>query len=182
MRADLAGVAHQVGEQLGLALGEPHREAVALDPPRQQVEPDAARLQRRRRLAARLAQVRPHPRRQLLEGEGLGHVVGGAAVEALDPLGDLALGGQHDHRQGRLRPPDRGQHLDPVAPGQHPVEDHQVDAAAEASRSPSTPSAAVSTVVALGLEAALEEVGDRRLVLDDQDLHAADASSQAGSR
>ena len=123
-------------------------------------------------VAGRLAEVGPDPRRQLLEGERLGHVVGGAPVEALDPVGDLALGGEHDHRQGRLASADRGQNLDPVAPGQHPVEDHQVEAAAERQPLALDAVGGWSDAVALGLETPREEVGDRRLVLDDQDLHA----------
>ena len=68
-------------------------------------------------------------------------------------------------------PSDRGQHLDPVASRQHPVEDHEVDVAAERQPLALDPVAGRDHVVALRLEAALEEVGDRSLVLDDQDLH-----------
>ena len=72
---------------------------------------------------------------------------------------------------------DRGQHLDPVAPWKHPVEDHQVDGLGEGEALSLGAVAGGEDRVALRLKAALEEVGDRRFVLDDQDLHAADARS-----
>ena len=89
--ADPTGVAHQVGEQLGLAIGEPHGGAVPARLAGQQVEPDPGSLKGRVGGVVGLAQASPDAGQQLLEGEWLGQVVGGAEVETLDPVGDLGL-------------------------------------------------------------------------------------------
>ena len=69
---------------------------------------------------------RPQPGEQLGEGERLGQVVVGAAVEAGDPVGDrVARGQQQDRRPdpGLAQPP---ADLEPVDPGQHDVEHDRV--------------------------------------------------------
>jgi hypothetical protein len=68
-----------------------------------------------------------NPCRQLIEGEWLCEVIRRTAVQSLDPILDLASRGEHDHRQARLGSPDGVEDLQPIASGEHSVEDHQVD-------------------------------------------------------
>ena len=171
-----AGVSHQVGEERRLALGQPDGELAASCLPGQQVESDACRLEGRLRSVAGLPEPRPDAGQELVEGERLGDVVGGAEVEALDPVGDLALRRQHDHRQCRLRAPDRCEDLDPVAAGKHPVEDDEVGVGAQGQALPADAVRGDRDPVALRFEPPRQEVGDPRLVLDDQDLHGDDAT------
>ena len=94
---------------------------------------------------SRRAQVRAHAGQQLLDRERLGDVVRGARVEARDLVGDLGAGGEHDHRQRRLDPADLLEDVDPVAAGQHHVEDHEVGIARERAVLALGPSPATST-------------------------------------
>ena len=77
---------------------------------------------------AATAQLGAHPRQQLRQREGLDQVVHRAGVEARDAILDLAPGGQHDHRQGRLGGAQRGQHLHAAAAREHQVEHDRVEA------------------------------------------------------
>ena len=92
--ADPAGVPHQVGEQLRLAVGEPDRVAISGRLASDQIEPNPARLQSGFRAVARLAQAGADAGQELVEGKWLGDVVGGSKVEPLDPIGDLGHRGQ----------------------------------------------------------------------------------------
>ena len=115
----------------------------------------------------------PHPRDQLVEGEGLGHVVGRAGLEARDLLGGLIECRQEDHRQGRLRASDRRQDLEPVAAREHPIEHDEVEPLLEGEPLALDAIGGGPHREPLGGEPTLEEVGDSRLVLDHQDLHVA---------
>ena len=78
---------------------------------------------------AAAAQQRPHARDELAHAERLGQVIVGAALEAVDLVGLLAARRQHQDRhvlQVRLAP-DCAAHGDAVEPGQHHVEDDQIE-------------------------------------------------------
>ena len=180
-REHLVGVASEVGEQLELARGELDIAAVALDPTRAQVEADITGLEHRRLALRRHAQLRAHAREQLLEGERLGHVVVGAAVEPLDLLLDRAARGQHDHRQLGLARADRVEHLQAVLAGQHHVEQDQPVVARQRFELAALTVVGDGHGVAVGLQALLDEARQRALVFDDQDAHL-DAMLSAAAR
>ena len=94
---------------------------------------------RRRLTLARSArrpapQQRAHARHQLADAERLGQVVVGAAVEAEHLVGLLAAGREHQDRRVGVRrvAPDGAAQREAVEPGQHQVEDDQVELAARA--------------------------------------------------
>ena len=63
---------------------------------------------------------------------GLVDVVGRAGVQRPSTLSSTSPErGEHDHRQLGLGGADAAQHLDALAPGQHAVEDHEVDVGAQ---------------------------------------------------
>ncbi len=68
---------------------------------------------------------RANPGEQLLDAEGLRHVVVGPEVEGLDLVVGLVPGRQHDDRHDR-RGADAAQHLGAVEVGQPEVEDDDV--------------------------------------------------------
>ena len=116
--------------------------------------------------------MRADAREQLLDREGLGHVVRGAGVEARDLVGHLGAGREHDDRQRRLdrcgsprgsrgrcgraasRRGSRGRGRSPTA-----------------RRPPSTPVGGHLDRMALRAQRALDEVRDAALVLDEKDAH-----------
>src|SRR3954466_7509973 len=83
-RDDEALVAHQVLEQLELALREVDRALAARDLVGVGVQGQVRHPQRRHPARRALARQRAHPRQQLLALEGLAEVADGADVEALD--------------------------------------------------------------------------------------------------
>jgi hypothetical protein len=70
------------------------------------------------------------------------------------------------------------QHLEPVEAGQHPVEHDEVDLRFDRKARAFLAVGGHPHRVALGAQAALEEVGDARLVLDDKDLHRDDRTAR----
>ena len=165
----------EVGEQVELLGRQRDLAAVAGHAPRQQVELDAERLEPRGLSLGGHAKVGPDARRQLIEGERLGHVVDGTGVEACDAVVDLAARGQHDHAQLRIGGPQRLEHLDPVAAREHAVEDHQREVLRKGELERALTGGGNGDGVTLGAEAVLDEVGNRRLVFGDEDSHSAPA-------
>ena len=101
LRDDAPALVHQVRQHAELVAGQLHRRAVERDPRAPRIERDA------RRSAAPAstwplgaADQRAQPRQHLLDPERLGHVVVGAAVDALDLLVPAAARGQDQHRHG----------------------------------------------------------------------------------
>jgi hypothetical protein len=94
---------------------------------RPEVEADAPdhELLRRGR-ALRPAQQGAGASQQLRHGEGLREVVVGAQLEAPDPVGDVAAGGQQQDRQSLPRVPQLTDHVEAGAARQHHVQDQQV--------------------------------------------------------
>src|SRR5215211_178631 len=170
---DLALVAHEMMQKSELAVRELRSHVAELDLPPRHVEDqlpgahDGAVII----AAAAVAQLRPDPREQLIEGERLRDVVTGTEIEAtqfrleVGPCRD-----DHDRELGSLvvQLPQDGQ---PVQARQQQVEhDEVVPVAARAGKA----GAAVARPVndePLRLQTARKEGEDSRLVLDDQDPH-----------
>ena len=172
-RQHLAGMPHQVGEQGELARRERHADAVDLGLAREQVERYRPHLDRGGApgLVVGPACVGADARSELGERERLHEIVGRAQVEAAHPVGDLAAGRQHDHGQGRVHRPDRGEHVEPVDAGEHHVEDDDVGPpVAHAVEAVLAAGGGVHGVALRG-QSALKERQDQRLVLDHEDLH-----------
>ena len=77
-------------------------------------------------LAAAPAQQRTDAGQQLVGLEGLGQIVVRAAVQALDPVGYVAAGRQHQHRHGMAPGAQPSQQGEAVHPRQHGVQQDQV--------------------------------------------------------
>ena len=136
-----------------------------------QIQLELADAELRRPLAAvelAPAEERAHPGHELGHGEGLRHVVVRPDLEPEHPVDLAVLRRQHQDRDRAFlaqAPAD----LDPGETGQHQVEDEQV-----VWTRASLLEGVVSVVdrldlEAFGLQGVLDRLGDRRLVLDDQD-------------
>jgi hypothetical protein len=176
-RQHLAGVAHQVSEQLELAGRQLHVHARPLDGPARQVQRQVADLEDVCGSLVRLSELRPHPCEQFVDREWLDHVVVRAAVETGDLLVDLGFRGEHDHRRVAVPCAQCIEHVEATSAREHDVEQYQpVVAVKRLARAGITVSHSRHRVAG-GLQAALNEVGDVRLVLHDQDAHATDPRS-----
>ena len=182
---DRAGVAGERAQQADLARGEPagdravarvEREAAAdlVDrhaPGREGQDP---RRDRARARPVRAPQDGRDPRRQLVRVERLGEVVVGAHPQAGDPLGVGALRrGDEDRDVGRG--PDRLEDRLAAEPGQHQVEDDEVDRRGVDGVDRLDRGTAVADHrdgVAVPLEVEAQQVAKARFVLDDQDVGA----------
>src|SRR4051812_1830793 len=118
-------VAHQVLEQLELAVGELDLPVAAGDLPRVAGQAQVAHDERRAAPRGTAPQQRAHARQELLALERLREVVVGARVESLDPVVQVGAGGQDQDRHVRLRPQAPAD-LDAVEAGKPEVEDHEV--------------------------------------------------------
>jgi hypothetical protein len=108
-RQHAPGVQHEFLQQIELLRLQVDRLPAVDDRPRRGIEPQPALLQDRRRFAARAADERAQPRRELVEIDGLENVVVGAGVEALDAIPDGVAGGRTRMESGcPPRPPFRG--------------------------------------------------------------------------
>ena len=109
------------------------------------------------------------PRDELAEAVRLDHVVVGAELEPDDAVDLLAAGGDDDDRDARAlaQPP---ADLEAVDVRQAQVEQDEIGLARPSSAA--WPVAAALDREALALEPLDERLGDRVLVLDDQELHA----------
>ena len=165
-------VAHQVLEQLELALGELDRALAARDLVGVGVEQQVADAQGGRAARRAAAQQRAHPREQLLTLEGLDEVVVGAGVEALDAGLERVARGQDQDRHVVVGA-QRARDLEAVEPGQAEVEDHEVgrERAPVLQRGGTVGGGA--HLVALHAQRALERLGDVLVVLDDEDAGCA---------
>ena len=90
------------------------------------VEHQVADGEHRRRGRGGPPAQRLHPGHQLLEGERLGQVVVGAELQPLDPVGDRAARGEHQHPGQRAGRDQRRADLVAVHAGQVPVEHDDV--------------------------------------------------------
>ena len=117
------------------------------------------------------AKLGAHPRHQLLEGERLGHVVVGAAVEPFDALLDRGSGGQRNHREVRESRANRAEDLEAVLAGERQVEQYQRIVAGQRGRLSARAVVADRDGVPVRAEGLLDEPGQRSFVFDHQDSH-----------
>ncbi len=172
LRQDALGVEQEVaqqpelgGRQLDLVVAAPDLVAVLVH-----LEVAVAEAGVGAVAAADAAQERPDAERQLLERERLGDVVVAAAHEARDPVVLGVARGQEDHRDevaGVAEPP---ADLEAVDVGEHDVEHDEVGGGRccgdRARRAPRTRWRRVAHVA----QGRREEIGDRGLVVHDQDV------------
>ena len=127
-----------------------------------------------RRLAARraAAQQRAQARQQLLALERLDEVVVGAGVETLDARLDGVAGGEYQDRHVVALAQRLGD-LDAVELRQAEVEDHQIGQEGVRLVERGHAVAGDADVVALHAQRALQDLGDRVVVLDDEDAGGA---------
>ena len=115
-------------------------------------------------------QARPDPSDQLVDREGLGHVVVGACVQADHLRPDVVHRGQHDHGESGLGGADQLEHVRAVQAGELHVEQDHIEVAVLRQ---------LQTLWTVGgrdhreapcLEASFDDLPDPRVVLDDEDL------------
>src|SRR3954453_4325335 len=166
-RHDDALVAHEVFEQLELALGEIDLATLAPDLVRVRVELQVADDEPRTSARRPAAQQRAQAREQLLALERLDEVVVGAGVEALDARLDRVARGEHEDRHivGRAQAP---RDLDAVDLRQAEIEDHEVGMVGGGLVERCLPVARDPHVVAVQAQRALQDLGDLVVVLDDE--------------
>jgi len=149
----------------------PARATLVQQTVRGRVQPQRAE---RHRLLQRLRRLAPqhgaHARQQLPGREGLGEVVVGAGIEPAHLVRLLGARGQHDDGQRTracvLAPAPR--ELQAALPGQHPVQQHQVGQRAADLRLCLHGVRGLPHLVAGVAQRQGDQLGDRRLVLDDQ--------------
>ena len=113
------------------------------------------------------AQHGAHPRDQLGEQERLDDVVVGAAVEAVQAVGERVAGGEQDQpRVAALA--HHAEQTEAVAAGQHDVEDDEVGPEPVEQLLEPLAVAAPERAEARVLERLDDRLADRRLVLDDE--------------
>jgi hypothetical protein len=119
------------------------------------------------------------PGEEFVERERLGEVVVGAGVQAGDAIGDLAAGGQHEHRDPVPGSPQPLADGDTVQAGQHHVEHDRVETAGRRGVQPvGSGVPGLGVVAGLG-QAAGEQPGEAPLVLHHQYAHAAQCTTSA---
>src|SRR5271154_5893410 len=125
-RDDPPGVMHEIRQETIFVAGELDRLAVDSDPPGARGEPDRAHRKIARRVAGGAPHQRPEARQHLLHMKGLGDIIVGAGVDALDLVAPPVAGGQNQdrHRTAGLAP--GLQDRDPVALGQADVEHDRI--------------------------------------------------------
>src|SRR5690348_13015726 len=162
-------VAHEVLEQLELALGEVDPPLPARDLVRVGVEHEVADAQRRHAARRPAAQQRAHACQQLLALERLDEVVVSADVEALDAgLQRVARGEDQDrHLVAALAQAAGDVHA--VEPGEAEVEDDQVGQEGMRLLEALDPVSCELDLIPLEAQRALEDLRDLLVVLDDED-------------
>lgn len=125
-RDDLAGVAHEIFEQLEFLRLQHDRLARANRAPLQEVDRKIADLQPRRRIG----ELRPpcqgaEPCRQLAQGERLDDIIVGARLQPLDTVVDFTHGREQDSRRSDPRRPERLEDTETIHAGDHPIEDQR---------------------------------------------------------
>ena len=180
---DAAGPAHQVGEQVELGGGQAVLDAAGEDPALRGVERDAAdRLRRGLGDAVRAAQHPGDAGDQLARRERFGHVVVGAHLEPDDAVDLVVAGGDEEDRRPVLLGAQPAADLDTVDAGQPDVEDDRRRlVAVDRVEGVVTVVLDVHAVAGLG-QVQADDVGDRGLVLDDQDEAAGLGPARLGGR
>src|SRR5262245_42886857 len=125
-RDHAAGVVHEIGEQAVLVRGELDRVAVHAHAAGAGIEAHRAAIELALGVPGGAPQQRADARQHLLQVEGLGDVVVGAGVEALDLVAPAVAGGENEHRHGATGAAPGLEHRDAVHLGQADVEDDRV--------------------------------------------------------
>ena len=163
-------MAGQLDEQVEFGPGERDLGAVPPDRPAGRVDVERAERQVRGVVRATTgpSQGGSDASDEFRDVERLLHVVVRAGLQADDDVERIRPRGEHDHRHGR-RPPDLAADLQPVEPGQHDVQQDEVEAAGQR---------AIKALDAVGgrldREAGVAKAdggdfADGRIVLDEQD-------------
>src|SRR4051794_18803229 len=178
-REDLAGVAREEEQEIELALRE--RDLLAGDQHAASGGIDVELTDAQRRLgAAGFRFVAPQDGvdagNELGGREGLDHVVIGAEPQAVDAIGLTALGGQKDDRHARTAGRAQMTHdLEPTDARQHEIEHDEVGMPGRGAGERGVAVACGARVVVGALEVARDDLGDRRLVVDDENPPATPA-------
>src|SRR3954447_7109832 len=172
-RDDDALVAHQVLEQLELALGELDVALAAADLVRVRVEREIARGQRGGAARRAAAQQGAHPGEELLALERLDQVVVRAGVQPLDARLQCVAGGEHEDRDVTVGAQALGD-LEAVQAGQAEVEQDDVGHVGAGIAQRAFAIADEAHLVALQAQRALQRLVDLHIVFHDQ--HAGRAS------
>src|SRR3954452_14649050 len=167
-RDDQALVAHEVLEQLELALRELDPPLAARDLVGVRVEHEVADAQRRHAARRAAAQQRAHAGQQLLALEGLDQAVVRAGVEPLDARLQRVARGEHEDRHLVAVIAQALGDVHAVEPGEPEVEHDEVGQ--ERVRLLEAPHAVGREfdLVALQAQRALQDLGDLLVVLDDE--------------
>ena len=151
--------------------GQVHRLPLGQETARGQVQHDAADRDLGRAQARLAAQQRPDAGLELGDLEGLDHVVVGPQVQASDAFLGRAAGGQ-DHHRGRVAAgAHAAQHLQPVHLWQVQVQDHQVEPFRRDQRLGRGAVIDVIDGMPRTGQKLHQPVGQRRVVLDQQNAH-----------
>jgi hypothetical protein len=138
------------------------------------VEPQLADAQRRgRRAVPDAPQQRAQPRPQLADGEGLGQVVVGSGLEAVDAVLDAGARADHEDRHPVAGAPQPPAEREPVHVGQAEVEHDRVGRRRRELAQAVLRVLGQRDVEAAGREREAQHVAHRAIVLDDQDARVA---------
>jgi hypothetical protein len=163
------------GEQLELRRRQPDLFGAAEQPARVQVDRELADRHSGRR--CRLSRARGAAQDgvdagdELARTEGLGHVVVGTDPQADEDIGLGVARGEEENRDGMVGL-DPAARVDPVEPGEHPVEDHQVWPEPPAELHAVGAAGGELDAEAFGAQSRRNGLRDPRLVLDDRDGRA----------
>src|SRR5215218_4700495 len=172
-RDDEALVAHEVLEQLELALRELDLAVAAAHLVRVGIERQVAHPQRRHPARRPTAQQCPQAREQLLALERLDEAVVGADVEPFHARVERVARGEHEDRRVVVVAPQPPRDVDPVEPGQPEVEHDQVGQERVDVLERLDAVARELDLVALPAQRALEDLRDVLVVLDDEHANGA---------
>src|SRR5262245_8362400 len=182
-REHAARRAHQQLEDGELLGGELDLLAAALDLEQIAIQHKIGNLQdiRPRSEIARSADQRLNAGEQLIEIEGFGEIIVGADAQAFDLVLERVHGGQHQN--GRVIALQAQALTDVIAVhvGQHQIQHDHVELSGLGEIDPLGSGGGDGDAVIFGAEPAIDEVGDPRLVFDQQDVHAAPSGGEAGS-
>ena len=161
-------------EQVELLPGQLHLFPVHGHPAAVRLQPDAldgeGPLPARGLALGALAQGGADPGQQLLDGEGLGDIVVRPQIQAGHLVHGGVPGGEQDHRQGLVLPADAPQHLQPVEPGQHDVQQHQLVLPGQGHLQPGPSVKGLSGLIALIFQLQFDHAVEFFLILHDQDF------------
>jgi len=105
------------------------------------------------------------------EGEGLGHIIVGASVEAFDDVGNGVAGGEHQDGNVLLDFAETLSDLNAVESGQHDIEEYEVELVVFGEGDGGEAVVGQANGVIVFFEAAAEDLGHSCFVFDYEDLH-----------